>query len=188
MAHQRPPGNGTPQHEIGAGLFAEDGMVYFVGSGGCGSDYLDFIGDISCPETLDGLLTTARDEVESTVLQARATAHSGAVPGAGEGAALVHSALRVGVHAHVDEMRPIIAEFTRLRPDWRIRLRLQSWVHPAAQVLDGTHPVAILRLPVADQDRLDMLLLRREFNRRLVFPSQPKLDNTAVASAMVAVE
>jgi len=35
---------------------------------------------------------------------------------------------------------------------------------------------------------LSMLLLRREFTRRLAFPSQPKLDNTAVASAMVAVE
>jgi hypothetical protein len=35
---------------------------------------------------------------------------------------------------------------------------------------------------------LSMLLLRREFTRRLTFPSQPKLDNTAVASAMVALE
>ena len=36
---------------------------------------------------------------------------------------------------------------------------------------------------------LSMLLLRREFTRRLAFPSQPKLDdNTAVASAMVAAE
>ena len=37
---------------------------------------------------------------------------------------------------------------------------------------------------------LSMLLLRREFTRRLAFPSpsQPKLDNTAVASAMVALE
>src|SRR6266496_5202254 len=33
---------------------------------------------------------------------------------------------------------------------------------------------------------LSMLLLRREFTRRLAFPGQPKLDNTAVASAMVA--
>jgi len=35
---------------------------------------------------------------------------------------------------------------------------------------------------------LSMFLLRREFSRRLTFPSQPKLDNTAVASAMVALE
>jgi Na+-driven multidrug efflux pump len=35
---------------------------------------------------------------------------------------------------------------------------------------------------------LSMFLLRREFSRRLAFPLQPNLDNTAVASAMVAVE
>jgi Na+-driven multidrug efflux pump len=36
---------------------------------------------------------------------------------------------------------------------------------------------------------LSMLLLRREFSRRLTFPAQPRLDdNTAVASAMVAAE
>jgi CelD/BcsL family acetyltransferase involved in cellulose biosynthesis len=47
-----------------APLFAdEDGMVYFVGSGGCGSDYLDFIGDISDPWVLDTLLATARQRV-----------------------------------------------------------------------------------------------------------------------------
>jgi Na+-driven multidrug efflux pump len=41
---------------------------------------------------------------------------------------------------------------------------------------------------VVVQLALSMYLLRREFARRLAFPSQPKLDNTAVASAMVAVE
>jgi hypothetical protein len=36
---------------------------------------------------------------------------------------------------------------------------------------------------------LSMLLLRREFRRRLTFTSQAKLDdNTALASAMVAAE
>jgi Na+-driven multidrug efflux pump len=35
---------------------------------------------------------------------------------------------------------------------------------------------------------LSMLLLRREFTRRLIFPPQPKEDNTALASAMVAAE
>ena len=35
---------------------------------------------------------------------------------------------------------------------------------------------------------LSLLLLRREFNRRLVFPSQPKLDDTAIATAMAAAE
>ncbi|HJP86756.1 MAG TPA: MATE family efflux transporter [Gemmatimonadaceae bacterium] len=35
---------------------------------------------------------------------------------------------------------------------------------------------------------LSMFLLRREFHRRLAFASQPKLDGTALASAMVAAE
>jgi putative MATE family efflux protein len=35
---------------------------------------------------------------------------------------------------------------------------------------------------------LSMFLLRREFGRRLTFPSQPKVDNTALASAMVGAE
>ena len=35
---------------------------------------------------------------------------------------------------------------------------------------------------------LALALLRREFNRRLSFPAQPKLDNTALATAMVAAE
>jgi CelD/BcsL family acetyltransferase involved in cellulose biosynthesis len=50
-----------------APLFAEDGMVYFIGSGGCGSDYLDFVGDISGPSTLDGLLVAVRDRIRDFV-------------------------------------------------------------------------------------------------------------------------
>ena len=44
-----------------APLFSEAGMVYFVGAGG--SDYLDFIGDISDPEVLDAILIEARSQV-----------------------------------------------------------------------------------------------------------------------------
>lgn len=44
-----------------APLFADNGMIYFVGSGG--SDYLDFIGDISDAEVLEALLQTAVAEV-----------------------------------------------------------------------------------------------------------------------------
>lgn len=44
-----------------APLFTEAGMVYFVGSGG--SDYLDFVGDISEPEILDALLLEAKSRV-----------------------------------------------------------------------------------------------------------------------------
>jgi CelD/BcsL family acetyltransferase involved in cellulose biosynthesis len=46
-------------------LFAEDGFIYFVGSGG--SDYLDFIGDISCPQVIDALLLAARSQVEDFI-------------------------------------------------------------------------------------------------------------------------
>ena len=48
-----------------APFFAEAGMIYFVGSGG--SDYLDFIGDISEPETLDALLVEARQHVKDFI-------------------------------------------------------------------------------------------------------------------------
>lgn len=40
-----------------APLFSDQGMVYFIGSGG--SDYLDFIGDISNLEILEGMLLRA---------------------------------------------------------------------------------------------------------------------------------
>src|SRR5687767_12559693 len=41
-----------------APLFADGGMVFFVGSGG--SDYLDFVGDVSDVSVLDALLQRAR--------------------------------------------------------------------------------------------------------------------------------
>ena len=40
-----------------APLFADSGMVFFVGSGG--SDYLDFVGDVSDPNVLESLLSVA---------------------------------------------------------------------------------------------------------------------------------
>jgi CelD/BcsL family acetyltransferase involved in cellulose biosynthesis len=45
-----------------APLFADGNMIFFVGSGG--SDYLDFIGDLSKPELLEGLLLAAASEVD----------------------------------------------------------------------------------------------------------------------------
>jgi Na+-driven multidrug efflux pump len=35
---------------------------------------------------------------------------------------------------------------------------------------------------------LSLLLLRREFGRRLTFPAQPSLDGTAIAAGLVAAE
>ena len=43
-----------------APLFAESGMVFFVGSGG--SDYLDFVGDVSDPMVLAEILDAVRSE------------------------------------------------------------------------------------------------------------------------------
>src|SRR5262245_8028196 len=48
-----------------APFFAEDGMVYFVGSGG--SDYLDFIGDVKSPGVLSALLAAAREQTQGFV-------------------------------------------------------------------------------------------------------------------------
>src|SRR5437870_4691572 len=45
-----------------APLFADSGMVFLVGSGG--SDYLDFLGDISNPEALDAMMRAARNRVQ----------------------------------------------------------------------------------------------------------------------------
>ena len=48
-----------------APLFADEGMVYFVGSGG--SDYLDFVGDVSAPDVLEAILTAVREKVDGFV-------------------------------------------------------------------------------------------------------------------------
>lgn len=48
-----------------APLYAECGMVFFVGSGN--SDYLDFVGDVSDPQILTALLATATECVPDLV-------------------------------------------------------------------------------------------------------------------------
>jgi CelD/BcsL family acetyltransferase involved in cellulose biosynthesis len=48
-----------------APFFAEEGMVYFIGSGG--SDYLDFIGDVTAHGVLRALLEAAREQVSGFV-------------------------------------------------------------------------------------------------------------------------
>ena len=48
-----------------APLFAEAGMIYFVGSGG--SDYLDFVGDLGAGEVLEALLQEARRRVQDFI-------------------------------------------------------------------------------------------------------------------------
>jgi CelD/BcsL family acetyltransferase involved in cellulose biosynthesis len=48
-----------------APLFAEEGMVYFVGSGG--SDYLDFVGDVSDKDVFDALRRAAIERVPNFI-------------------------------------------------------------------------------------------------------------------------
>lgn len=48
-----------------APLFVAGGMGFLVGSGG--SDYLDFIGDISEPDVLDSILATAREHIDEFI-------------------------------------------------------------------------------------------------------------------------
>lgn len=46
-----------------APFFAEEGWIYFVGSGG--SDYLDFVGDVSDGRVLDAVMARAMQEVDA---------------------------------------------------------------------------------------------------------------------------
>ena len=48
-----------------APLFADHGMVFFIGSGG--SDYLDFVGEANRPEVLHAILDLAREETPEFV-------------------------------------------------------------------------------------------------------------------------
>lgn len=48
-----------------APLFADEGMIFFIGSGG--SDYLDFIGDINYDGVLEGMINLAIEEVPGFV-------------------------------------------------------------------------------------------------------------------------
>ncbi|GAA2568037.1 MULTISPECIES: LysR family transcriptional regulator [Streptomyces] len=64
--------------------------------------------------------------------------------------------LRVGFMASAanEATPPIIAEFTRRRPDWRVDMRQATWSDPSAGLADGDVDVALLRLPFPGQDAL----------------------------------
>ncbi|MFE3190725.1 LysR family transcriptional regulator [Nocardia sp. NPDC059240] len=60
------------------------------------------------------------------------------------------SVLRVGYVASAanESTQPIIAEFTRRRPGWRVDMRqAAAWSNPTAGLIDGEVDVALLRLP-----------------------------------------
>lgn len=72
--------------------------------------------------------------------------------------------LRVGFMASAaNEATPrIIAEFTRLRPGWRVDMRQATWGNPSAGLADGDVDVALLRLPFPGQDALRTTILFTE--------------------------
>lgn len=80
--------------------------------------------------------------------------------------------LRIGFLASAaNEATPdIIAAFQRLRPDWRVDMRQASWADPTAGLPDGDVDVALLRLPVPDQERLRLRVLLTE-PRCVVLPA-----------------
>jgi DNA-binding transcriptional LysR family regulator len=79
---------------------------------------------------------------------------------AGEEAAL----LRVGFQTSVagDLYAEIARCFARLRPGWRLALRLHGWSDATGGLLHGSADAAFLWLPVPDLERLEHEVLRRE--------------------------
>lgn len=69
--------------------------------------------------------------------------------------------LRVGYLASAanEDTRPIVEEFGRRRPDWRVAMRQSSWSDPTAGLATGDVDVALVRLPFPGQDdlRVDVL-------------------------------
>ncbi|MFI6796014.1 LysR family transcriptional regulator [Streptosporangium canum] len=72
--------------------------------------------------------------------------------------------LRVGYLASAaNEATPrIIAEFARLRPDWRAEMRQATWSTPTAGLASGDVDVAFVRLPFPEQDVLRVEVLFAE--------------------------
>ncbi|MGW0807894.1 LysR family transcriptional regulator [Nonomuraea sp. NPDC002799] len=69
--------------------------------------------------------------------------------------------LRIGYLASAanEATQHIIAEFARLRPDWRADMRQATWSNPTAGLASGEVDVAIVRLPFPGQDALRVEVL-----------------------------
>ncbi|KUF17228.1 LysR family transcriptional regulator [Streptomyces silvensis] len=94
-------------------------------------------------------------------------------------AARAERVLRVGfVAGAVDGgcalARRIVAEFTRRRPGWRVRLAQAAADDPTAGLAAGTADAALLRLPFPGQDRLDVRVLVTE-ERWVALPAAHRL-------------
>lgn len=137
-----------------APLFSEAGMVYFIGSGG--SDYLDFIGDISDEEVLDSLLRAAIECVDDFAgflfYHVLENSHTGKrLEGCGTRLGLTMASER-GMAAPFMNLSDQ-ADIVRLALDNKRVLQVQRWLEREA-------PLTIERLSdgVAIQAHLDQLM------------------------------
>ncbi len=72
--------------------------------------------------------------------------------------------LRVGFVASAanEHTQPIIADFARRHPGWRVKMRQTEWTDPTAGLATGDVDVALLRLPVPSQSDFDVEVLLTE--------------------------
>ncbi|WP_431967388.1 LysR family transcriptional regulator [Nocardia sp. bgisy134] len=84
--------------------------------------------------------------------------------------------LRVGFLASAanEATREIIAAFGERRPGWRVDMRQSPWSDPTAGLAEGSVDVALLRLPIPDQEswRVEVLLTEP---RCVVLPNTHRL-------------
>ena len=85
-------------------------------------------------------------------------------------------ALRVGFLAGAanEATQQIIAEFTHLRPGWRVEMRAAPWTDPTAGLANGDADAALLRLPFPGQDTYRVEVLFTE-PRWVVLPASHPL-------------
>lgn len=91
--------------------------------------------------------------------------------------------LRVGfVASAANELtQPIIAEFTRRRPGWRVQMQQTAWDDPTAGLASGEADVALLRLPCPGQDAFGIEVLITE-DRWVCLPaSHPLAEREIIA-------
>ncbi|ACZ91457.1 LysR family transcriptional regulator [Streptosporangium roseum] len=91
--------------------------------------------------------------------------------------------LRIGYLASAanEATQHIIAEFARLRPDWRAEMRQATWSTPAAGLASGDIDVALVRLPFPGQDDLRVEVLFAE-PRWVALPTAHPLATREVIS------
>lgn len=72
--------------------------------------------------------------------------------------------LRVGFLASAanEATEPIIADFARRRPGWRVTMRQAAWTDPSAGLAGGDADAALLRLPFPGQEELRLAVLFAE--------------------------